>query len=78
LFQGGALAQFNSNVRDEFRRSVALGANVRKEEVLIEKVHQRSKKNEAAVAVTYRIFAGQDKLNAEVNIFIVFSLETYN
>lgn len=78
LFRGGALAQFNSNVRDGFRRSVALGANVKKEEVLIEKVHQRSKDNKAAIAVTYRIFAGQDKLNAEVNIFVLLSLETYH
>jgi len=67
LFKTGKLVGFNSKVRDSFRENVAKGANVIKEKVLIESVRSRFR-GAPGVALSYRILAGEDKLNSEVRV----------
>ena len=65
VFPHASLVKFNFKVRESFRQSIADGAEVKREKVLLENVQG---KGEKGVVVSYRILTGEDKLKSEVGI----------
>jgi len=65
-FPNGSLLKFDSRAREEFRLCVATGAEIKKEDVLIENVNQRSLDGVKCVVVKYRLLVGEVELKAKV------------
>lgn len=70
-FPHGTLVKFDSHARDEFRSRVAEGAEIDKQDVLIESVKQSLVNGVKCVIVKYRMLVGEVQQKAEVSELII-------